>query len=153
MMDVKQEKNWAIACHAASLAWIPLSLIGIGAIPFLNIIAPAVIWYLKKDESKLIDEHGKESTNFQISMAIYGVVAGIAFMVLIGIFIFFLLIVGATEGNFFAVLLSFVTGFGFILAVGLMLAIAIFQVIVVINAAMKAKNGEMYRYPFNLRLL
>ncbi len=152
-MDAEQEKNWAIACHVGSLAWIPLSLVGIGAIPFLNIIAPAAIWYLKKSESKLVDEHGKESTNFQISMAIYGVIASIILMVIIGIFVFFLFIAGATEGNFLAVLLSFVTGFGFILAIGLMLAIAIFQVIVVINAAMKAKNGEMYRYPFNLRLL
>ena len=153
MMDAEQEKNWAIACHAASLAWIPLTLIGVGAIPFLNVIAPAAIWYIKKDESKLIEEHGKESLNFQISMSIYGAVAGIVLGLIVAVLVFFMFIAGATDGNFFAVIISLATGIGLFAAIIALVAIAIFQVIVVINASMKAKEGQMYRYPFNLRLL
>lgn len=153
MMDTTQEKNWAIACHISSLAWIALALIGVGAIPCLNILAPAVIWYFKKGDSKLIDDHGKESVNFQISMSIYGVVFSIVFVLLIGVLVFLLVLIGATEGNFLTVIFGVVTGLGLIIGLCAVVAIAIFQIIVVVIAATKAKDGQMYRYPFNLRLL
>jgi len=152
-MDAEQERNWAIACHLSSLAWIPLSLVGVGAIPFINLIAPALVWYFKKDESKLIDDHGKESLNFQISMTIYGFAASVLLVVLFFIVAVFLLAIGASEGNPIAVVLGIFSGLGLILGVNTLLAIAIFQLVVVIFAALKAKEGGMYRYPFNLRLL
>ena len=66
VMDQKQERTWAMFCHLAGLAWfIP---------PFGNIIAPLIIWLLKKDESALVDNQGKEAVNFQISVTIYAVV-------------------------------------------------------------------------------
>ena len=39
-------------------------------IPFASIIGPLVVWLLKKDSSAFVDEHGKESINFQITMSI-----------------------------------------------------------------------------------
>ncbi|MGB2926014.1 MAG: DUF4870 domain-containing protein [Limnothrix sp.] len=153
MMDAEQERNWAIACHLSSLAWIPLSAVGLGAIPFVNLIAPALVWYAKKDESELVNEHGKESLNFQISMTIYGFAAGVLSLILLMVVAVFLLAVGASEGNPVAVLLGIISGFGLVLAVVLIVAIAIFQLVVVIFAALRANEGDMYRYPFNLRLL
>ena len=44
-----------------------------------------MIWLAKRDESPEIDLHGKESVNFQISMLIYNVIAGLLCFVLIGI--------------------------------------------------------------------
>lgn len=153
MMDAEQERNWAIACHLSSLAWIPLSIVGVGAIPFINLIAPGLVWYFKKDESKLIDDHGKESLNFQISMTIYGFAASILLVVLFFIVAVFLFAIGASEGNPIAVMFGIFSGLGLILGITILVAIAIFQIVVVIFAALKAKEGGMYRYPFNLRLL
>jgi hypothetical protein len=152
MMDKVQERNWAIACHLSSLLWIPLTMIGL-AIPFTNLVAPALIWYLKKDESELIDAHGKESLNFQISMTIYALIACVflAFLMFLGILLFVLL--GITDGNPWGILLTFVTGIGFFVGVISMIAIGIFQLAVVIFASLKAKDGQMYHYPFNLRLI
>ncbi|MEB3226311.1 MAG: DUF4870 domain-containing protein [Synechococcus sp.] len=152
-MDAEQERNWVIACHLSSLAWIPLILLGIGAIPCVNVIAPAVIWCLKKDESKLIDAHGRESVNFQISMTIYGIAAGILLVILSFIGVIFILGIGVIENNPFTAFFAVMTGFGFLVAMLLLVAIAIFQIAVVILAATKVKEGQMYRYPFNLRLL
>lgn len=152
MMDAEQERKWAIACHLSSLIWIPLSMVGL-AIPFTNLIAPAIIWFWKKDESELIDAHGKESLNFQISMTLYGIAAGIMLMLLLFIGIVVIFGMGAVENNPLGVLAAVMTGFGFLGAVLLVVAIAIFQLVVVIFAALKAQQGEMYRYPFNLRLL
>ena len=152
MMDKTQERNWAIACHLSSLLWIPLTMIGL-AIPFTNILAPALIWYIKKNDSELVDAHGKESLNFQISMTLYGIAAGIflAFLVFIGIVI--VLLLGITDGNPFTILFATLTSIGFILGILLLIAIAIFQLTVVIFAALKVKDGQMYHYPFNLRLI
>ena len=44
---------------------------------------------IKKDESALVNEHGKKALNFQNSMLIYCVVAGMLCFVIIGIPILF----------------------------------------------------------------
>lgn len=56
-----------------------------------HILGPLVIWLAKREDSPEIDAHGKESVNFQISMLIYSVIAGILCFVLIGIPILILL--------------------------------------------------------------
>ena len=71
------EKQWVIFCHAGALAGL--------IIPFGNIIVPAIIWSMKKEESEWIDDQGKESLNFQISMTIYLFVAGLLVFLLVGI--------------------------------------------------------------------
>ncbi len=59
-------------------------------VPLGNIWGPLVVWLIKKDESREVDLHGKESLNFQISATIYLVVAAILTIVLVG----FLLMLG-----------------------------------------------------------
>ena len=68
---------WAMFCHLSAL-------IGF-VIPFGNIVGPLVIWLLKKDEYPLVNENGKESLNFQISMTIYIIASAILIIVVIGI--------------------------------------------------------------------
>ncbi|WP_184663079.1 DUF4870 domain-containing protein [Texcoconibacillus texcoconensis] len=58
---------------------------------FTTIIGPLIIWLLKKDESELIDHHGREYFNFTISFMVYMVVAIILTMVLVGIFLAFII--------------------------------------------------------------
>ena len=50
-----------------------------------HILGPLPVWLAKRGDSPEIDEHGKESLNFQISMLIYNVIAAILCIFLIGI--------------------------------------------------------------------
>lgn len=72
-----EERNWAMAAHLSAL-------IGYFAVPFGNIIAPLVIYLMKKDQSPFIADQARESLNFQISMTLYVIVAGIMVLILIG---------------------------------------------------------------------
>jgi len=83
-MSEKSEINWAMLCHLGGLA----TYIGI---PLGNIIAPLVIWLLKKDTDSKVNDAGREAVNFNISFTIYGIVAGLLCWFLIG-FVFMPLI-------------------------------------------------------------
>src|SRR5690625_6901845 len=52
---------------------------------FTTVIAPIIIWLLKREESTFIDHHGKENLNFAISYFVYGIVAAITVFVGIGV--------------------------------------------------------------------
>lgn len=70
-------RTWTVVCHASALLgfFIP------GA---AHILAPLIVWLVKRGESAEIDAHGKESLNFQLSMLVYSIIAGILMLVLIG---------------------------------------------------------------------
>jgi len=114
-MDDKQARTWGMLCHIAAFAGFIIPLVG-------NIVGPLVIWLIKKEEHPFIDDQGKESLNFQITISIGGLVASI---------------------------LTCLAGLGIILGI----AIFVFYVVFVIIAAIKASNGEQYRYPVTLRLV
>lgn len=71
------EKTLGLVCHLLSLSTF--------IIPFGNIIGPLIVWLMKKAESPYLDAHGKEVLNFNISWLIYGLIAALSFLVLIGI--------------------------------------------------------------------
>lgn len=125
MDDNQQARNWATGCHLAALA----AYVGV---PFGNILGPLIIWLLKKDQFPLVDEHGKQSLNFQISMIIYGLVLGVA-----------IIITAIT-----VILISVAVLLGILLA---FLVIADFVLVVI--AAIKVSNGESYQYPFTIRFI
>lgn len=50
-------------------------------------IAPLIIYLIKKDESKFVSEHAKESLNFQITLFIGYLIGFITLIILIGILI------------------------------------------------------------------
>ena len=90
-------------------------------------IGPLVIWLMKKDTMPFVDDQAKEALNFNISVAI----------------IFFVLWI-----------LTFMTlGIGIVLTGPLMILVGIAWLVFTIIAAMKANQGERYRYPFTLRLV
>jgi uncharacterized Tic20 family protein len=72
-----QERQWALICHLSALSGY--------VIPFGNLIVPIIIWSMKKDEMPMVDEHGKEVINFQLSMMIWMIISGILILVVIGI--------------------------------------------------------------------
>ena len=75
--NAKSELNWAMLCHLGGL----VTYIGI---PLGNIIAPLVIWLLKKDQDSKVNQAGREAVNFNISFTIYGLIAGFLCWFLIG---------------------------------------------------------------------
>jgi len=110
----REERMWAMFCHLSALALYIFPFFG-------NIIGPLIIWLIKKDQYPLVNDQGKESLNFQISLTIYAFVAFILAFVLIGL--------------------------------PVLLAIPIFQVVMIIIAAIQANEGKAYRYPLTIRFI
>lgn len=83
-----QAYNWGMFCHLSALLgflWMPFH--GFFFIPFGHLVAPLVVWLLKRKEYPFVDDQGKEALNFQISMTIYGLLASLLIFFVIGIFI------------------------------------------------------------------
>lgn len=141
MVELEKKKSdettWAMLCHLSSLS----SMIGI---PFGNILGPLIIWLIKKEESAFVDQQGRESLNFQISLFIYGV--GALFFCLIVFGLILMTIIANEEIAFLIPIFFLVTFVVFFL-------IWITSIILTIIAAIQAKNGRIYRYPFIFRFL
>ncbi len=54
-------------------------------VPLAGLIVPIVLWQIKKNDSKLIDRHGRVVVNWIITEFILGIVFGLLCLVLIGI--------------------------------------------------------------------
>ena len=81
----KQARTWAMALHFSQFA--------VFAVPIAGIIAPIVIWQIKKDEYPEIDEHGKNVANWLISSFIYTLVSAILTVAVIGFALLLVLLV------------------------------------------------------------
>jgi len=98
-------RTWTALCHASALLGVLLHFPG-------HVLAPLIVWLVKRDESPEIDAHGKEALNFQISMLIYNAVAAVFCLILIG-FVFLAILwvlnavfviiaaIQASEGKFY----------------------------------------------------
>jgi uncharacterized protein len=82
----KSARTWSMLCHLSALTLF----IGI---PFGNLAGPLLVWLLKRNEYPRVDEHGKESLNFQLSMTIYALFAALLIVVLVGIPLLVVLVV------------------------------------------------------------
>lgn len=75
-LQTPEQKQWGLFLHLSQL----LNFL----IPFGGIIAPIIIWQMKKDEMPALDAHGKMVVNWMISGFIYGVISFVLAFVLIG---------------------------------------------------------------------
>ncbi len=91
-------------------------------------VGPLVVWLVKRHDHPAIDAHGKESLNFQISILIYATVLSLLAVATMVILIGFLFM-------------------------ALALVVWVLGMIFAVVAAVKASNGEFYRYPFTIRFL
>lgn len=73
----ESERNWAMLCHLSAFAGF--------FFPFGGIIGPLICWLSKKDESLWINNNGRASLNFQLSMLLYIVLAIPLVFIVIGI--------------------------------------------------------------------
>ncbi len=109
----KDERTWGMLCHLAAFSGF--------VIPLGNVLGPLVIWLIKKDEMPFVNDQGKESLNFQLTMMIALIISAILVVVLIGF--------------------------------ALLAILAVFQIIVLIIATIKAKEGVRYLYPYAIRFI
>lgn len=123
-MDDQISKNERIWGMLCHLLTLPAAIV-----PFGNIIAPLLIWISKRKKSSFVEHHGKESINFQITFTLIWIVAPIvAFLIAVN------------EVMLFA---------GCIILVFL----ALFYLMQIINSCCLANKGIENKYPFTLRLI
>lgn len=79
------ERQWTLLAHLSGFAGF--------VFPLGNVVGPLLIWLLKKEKSPLLEEHAREALNFQISIAIYAVIASILIFVLVGAILLPILII------------------------------------------------------------
>jgi len=118
VMDEKEERKWAMACHLSALAGF--------LIPFGNVIGPLVVWICKKDISEFVDEHGKTSLNFQLTLSI---------------FIF---------GSLF---ISVLSGFLLMIVIPIIAILSIYNLYMIITSGIKANNGDYVEIPMSARII
>ena len=77
-MSPAEERNWAVATHLASFS-------GYIGVPFGHVLGPLIVWLMKKDSSSYLDQVGKETVNYNISILIWFLVCVPFCFLLIGI--------------------------------------------------------------------
>lgn len=121
LMQEKDIRLWSTLCHLTALVGLLIPSLG-------AVLGPLVVWLVKRNEHPTIDEHGKESLNFQLSVLVYCWALGLAGIATVWILI----------------------GFAF-LALGA--AIGIAALVLSVVGAIKASNGQPFHYPFSIRFL
>lgn len=100
-------------CHLRALAGY--------LFPFGNLMGPLAVWLAKKNDYPFVDDQGKESLNFQITITIAVVIAAFSIFLLVGII--------------------------------LLPAVLLFDLVMMVVAAINASNGTWYRYPLTIRFV
>lgn len=121
------ERNDAAALAARDWAMVAhlSALVGLLGNGIGFVLGPLVVWLWKRDDHEYIREQALEALNFQITMFI-GIAAAIVLML---------------------------TLVGIVVGILLLIVIGVMCVAMPIVAAVQAKRGVHYRYPFTLRLV
>lgn len=145
-MQEKDERLWATLAHLGGIMGAMIvSSVG-------SILGALIIWLIKRNDSKFVDEQGKEALNFQITICIINAIISIISAIRFGMWSFenFLFRRGTWNFNDFndAAIFSGAYIFGSVATI-----LWIINVIFSIIAATKANKGIPYRYPLSLRLV
>lgn len=142
-MATKNENNNAFLIHISAFAgyFFPLG----------GIIAPLIFWQVKKDESEFLDTHGKEAVNFNLSFMLYTFILGLTFIpFIIGSILRNVNNMDHMHNDFFW---DFPNMFGFIGGISILGLLGVFRFVLIILAAIKANNGEDYKYPLTIKFI
>ncbi|GAA3614694.1 DUF4870 domain-containing protein [Flavivirga amylovorans] len=143
--------------HQKNIAtFIHLSTFSRFIIPFGNFIGPIILWVTNKDKSDFVDAHGKQAINFQISILLYAFILGTLTIP----FFIFKIFNGIDFIDFHGFhdfhinmgkpspLLYIGGGLGVLAILGFIL-----ELVFIINASLKARDGELYKYPLTINFL
>ncbi len=130
-MSYKNDQNNAFLLHlSAFFGYI---------FPFGAVVAPLIFWELKKKKSDFIDKNGKEAVNFNLSYLLYTFILGFSF-------------IPFAFRSFFNDL-HHLDLFGLI-TIGTFIGIlSIIKFVLIIIAATKANQGEIYKYPLTIKFI
>ncbi len=143
-MSTNNNNNNAFLIHISAFAGY--------VFPFGSVLLPLILWSVKKDRSPMLDQHGKEAVNFNLSYYLY-------------IFILGLTLIPFTFGTFFRHFrhfgnfshfdfdFNFSDLFGFVGFSSLISVLVLAKFILIIVAAVKASRGEFYHYPLTINFL
>lgn len=137
LSPTSSERQWAALAHLSALV---LALLTSWFAGVAGVLAAAVVYFIKRDDSAFVREHAREALNFNLSMFIYACVAAAIGIVLVGATVLTLGI---------GLLVTIPAGLVLVLAIA---AIAVTWLVCSVVATVKAWNGEAYRYPLTLRL-
>ena len=126
------ERVWATFCHLAAFAWVFVPTVPLG-----NILGPLVVWLARRERYPLVDDQGKESLNFQITVSMILVALAALFFVPVMIHM-------RRYGR---------PGLGLPEMLPGILVIGILDIVYVIVAAVQANKGIAYRYPIAIRFI
>ena len=114
----QKDRTWETACHLSAL-------ILIAKIPAANVLAPLIIWIIRKNQSAGTDRHGRAVLNFQLAMTLY-------FSILF--------------------LLGKVTALA--VPVGICLRVwAYLNILFILRGGYRAAKGDLFKYPFSIRFI
>jgi uncharacterized Tic20 family protein len=113
------DRNFALAIHLAPFAAfiLPAAVLGI--------VAPIVLWLIRKDRSTFVDDHGREMLNFLLSLIIVPALMIVSCVVIITIPVVMI-----------ALPVFLIAG-----------------MVNMIRGAIAASSGEYFRYPLTIRLV
>lgn len=123
------ERLYTVFQHLAGLLNI------VSGVPFLGLVATIILWRIRAKDSVFLDDHGREATNFQLSLLTYTLGGGLL-AAFLGVFSLGLL----------APLIAIFAVIGGIGLLALMLVGSI-------KGAMAAHRREYFRYPMCIRYL
>ncbi|MDQ7014348.1 MAG: DUF4870 domain-containing protein [Planctomycetota bacterium] len=103
--------------------WMHLSLLGHLFAPLVIFVVPLVLWLVQKDDSPFVDDHGKETLNFHLTLFFYSFLLGALGFVTCGV------------------------------AWALIPGIYVLGIVGMVLASKAAHRGEYYRYPMTIRFL
>jgi|SRR5690606_15150689 len=124
--------------------------------PLGNFLGPLLLWVINKDKSEFVDSHGKQALNFQLSVFLYALILG---TITIPLFVFKVFNgIDFIDFNGFdnlhisiskpSPLLYITGGLGVLAVIGFIL-----ELIFVVLASLKARDGEMYHYPLTINFI
>jgi len=121
-------RGWAIGAHLGGL------IVGLSTAAVFGFVGPLLVWLFKRDEHPFTDHHTKEALNFQLTVLLVLVLS----------------VVLAIPVVIFGVL---TLGLGLILVGALAVVALVAWIVLPIIGAVKASNGEGYRYPLTIRFI
>jgi uncharacterized Tic20 family protein len=130
-MSQKNDNNNAFLLHlSAFFGYI---------FPFGAVVGPLVIWEMNKRKSDFIDRNGKEAINFNLSYLLYTFVLGLSIVPFV---------IRTVMND-----LHHLDLFGMISVGSIIGVLAIVKFVLIIIAASKANQGEVYNYPLTIKFI
>lgn len=78
LSSLGKDSTLAMLCHLSTF-------LGYSLVPIVGfVVGPLVVWMFTKENSPLVDHHGREALNFQINMLFWYLVAGVLCLAFIG---------------------------------------------------------------------